>query len=150
MNQKLSNTFSGLLFAALILGSGFIHGQLKSELTVFVLLFVLVILGSLVGKPPLKSSIPFYFFLGTLLFIHIFFLTNFIVSTIFPMDGLVIDTNGEKQRVMQMNWVWGFIAGLVLSPLTVFLYHKKIKQNKVLEILLTTLFIILTVIINLK
>lgn len=150
MNYKLSDILIRLLFAGLIIGTGFMQTKLKNEPQIYMLLFGLLTLGSLFAKQPFKTSIPFYILLGTMLYINIFILTNQIVNIISPDDGWVVDTNGERHRVMQMNWIWGVLAGLVLSPLTIILYHKKIRRNKVLEISLTTIFIILTTIIYIK
>ncbi len=85
-----------------------------------------------------------------MLFINIFILTNQIVNIINPDDGMVKDNIGERNSVMQMNWVWSILAGLVLSPLIIVQYHKKIKRNKILEISLTTIFLILTAIVYIK
>jgi hypothetical protein len=150
MSYKPTDILIGLLFAGLLLGTGFMQTDLKNEPQIFMLLFGLLTLGSLFAKQPFKTSIPFYILLGTMLYINIFILTNFIIDTISPGDGWVVDTTGVRHRVMQMNWIWGVLTGLVLSPLTIVLYHKKIKRNRVLEISLTTIFIILTAIIYIK
>jgi hypothetical protein len=150
MNYKLSDTLIGLLFAGLIIGTGFMQTQLKNEAQICMLLFGALTLGSLVAKKPFKTSIPFYILLGTMLYINIFILTNYTVNRISPDDGWFVDNDGERHRVMQMNWIWGVLTGLVLSPLTIVLYHKKIKRNKLLEISLTSIFIILTAIIYTK
>lgn len=85
-----------------------------------------------------------------MLYINIFILTNLVVNATSPDDGWVLDSNGTRRRVMQMNWIWAVLAGLVLSPLTIILYHKKTQRNKALEILFTTVFIILSAIIYIK
>jgi hypothetical protein len=114
------------------------------------LLFGFLILGSLFAKQPFKISIPFYILLGLMLYINIFILTTLIVNKINPDDGWFIESNGERHRVMQMNWVWGVLLGVIFSPLTTILYHKKIQRNKVLEVSLTTIFIVVTAIIYIK
>jgi len=123
---------------------------LKQEPQVYMLLFGLLTLGSLFAKQPFKTSIPFYILLGTMLFINIFILTGLIMDILSPDDGRFVDTNGEKHHVMQLDWVWGVLAALVLAPLTLMLYHKKIQRNKALEISLTTIFIIVTAIIYIR
>ncbi len=150
MRYKISDILIGLIFAGLIIGTGLMQPDLKSKPQVYMLLFGLLTLGSLFSKQPFQTSIPFYILLGIMLYINFFMLTNFIVDTISPDDGWVVDNNGERHRVMQMNWIWGVLAGLVLSPLTIFLYHKKKQRNKVLEISFTIIFIILTAIIYFK
>ena len=150
MNYKLSDLFVGLIFAGLIFGTGFMQTQLKNEPQINMLLFGFLILGSLFAKQPSKISIPFYILLGLMFYINIFIMTNLIVNKINPDDGWFDDSNGERHRVMQMNWVWGVLLGFIFSPLTIVLYHKKIHRNKVLEILLTTIFIVVTAIIYIK
>jgi hypothetical protein len=150
MSYKISDILIGLIFAGLLIGTGFMQADLKNKSQIFMLLFGLLTLGSLFAKQLFKTSIPFYIFLGTILYINIYILTNFIIDTISPGDGWVVDNIGERRRVMQMNWIWGVLAGLVLSPLAIILYHKKIKRNRVLEISLRTIFIILTAIIYIK
>lgn len=150
MNNKLSDILIGLLFAGLIVGTGFMQTQLKNQPQIYMLLFGLLTLGSLLAKQTFNTSVPFYILLGTMLYINIFILTNRIVTIISPNDVWGADTNGERHRVMPMNWVWGVLTGLVLSPLAIMLYHKKVKRNKRLEISLTTIFIVLTAIIYIK
>lgn len=147
MSYKLSDILTGLLFAGLIIGTGFMQANLKNGPQVFMLLLGLFTLGSLFAKQPFKTPIPFYILFGVMLYINIFILTNLIVNTLIPDDGWVVDNNGERYRVMSMNWMWGVLAGLVISPVAIFLYHRKIQRNKVLEISLTAIFIISTSII---
>lgn len=148
MNIKLSEILIGLFFAGLIIGTGFMQTQLKNESQIYMMLFGILTLVSLLAEKSLKTPIPFYIFFGILIFTNIFIVTNLIVNLINPYDGWSVNTNGERVRVMQMNWIWGVLVGLVLSPLTIFLYNKK--RNKMLEISFTTIFIILTVIIYIK
>ena len=150
MSYKLSDILIGLMFAGLIIGTSYIQTELKNTPQVFMLLFGLFTLGSFFAKQPFKTSIPFYFLLGKLIYINIFQLTNLIVNSINPEDGWIVDNNGERYRVMQTNWIWGILAGFILSPLTIVLYHKTITRNKVLEFSLTTIYIILTTIIYIK
>lgn len=147
MSYKLSVILTGLLFAGLVIGTGFMQAGLKALPQVFMLLFGLFTLGSLFAKQPYKTPIPFYILMGVMLYINIFILTSLIINTIMPDDGWIVDSNGERHRVMPMNWMWGVLVGLVISPVAIFLYHRKMKRNKVLEISLTTIFIILTAII---
>ncbi len=150
MNYKFSDILIGLLFAGLIIGTGFMQAGLKNEPQVLMFLFGLLTLKSLFAKHSFKTSVPFYILLGSMLYINIFILTNLIVGTINPDDGWFVDNNGVRYRVMSMNWIWGVVAGIVLSPLTIILYHKKVKRNKILEISITIIFIVLTAIIYIK
>lgn len=150
MDNKLSDILTGLLFAGLTIGTAYMQTQLKSTPQIYMLLFGLLTLVSLIAKPPFKTSIPFYILLGTMLFVNFLILTNFIINTISPDDGWVVDNKGERRRVMQMNWIWGVLLGLILAPLSIVLYHRRMRRNKVLEISLTTAFIIFTAIIYIK
>jgi hypothetical protein len=150
MGIKLNDILIGFIFVGLTIGTGFVQTQLKNEPQIYMLLFGLLTLGSLFATHPFKTSISFYILLGMMLFINIFILTNQIVNIINPDDGMVKDNIGERNSVMQMNWVWSILAGLVLSPLIIVQYHKKIKRNKILEISLTTIFLILTAIVYIK
>ncbi len=150
MSYKISDILIGLIFAGLIIGTGFMQTGLKSGPQIVMLLFGLLTLGSLLAKQPFNTSIPFYILLGTMMFVNIFIMTGLITDVLSPDDVRPVDTKVERHYVMQMNWIWGVLATLVLSPLTLLLYHKKIQRNKVLEISLTTIFIILTAIIYIK
>jgi hypothetical protein len=150
MNLKLSDTLIGILFVGLIIGTGFMLTQLKSEPQIYMLLFGLLTLGTLLAKQTFKTSIPFYILLGVMLYVNIFILSSLTINIISPDNGWVVDTNGERHKVMQTNWIWGVLAGLIISPLAILLYYKKVKRNKILEISLTTIFIILTAIVYIK
>jgi len=150
MNLKLSDILIGILFVGLIIGTGFMLTQLKREPQIYMLLFGLLTLGTLLAKQTFITSIPFYILLGVMLYVNIFILTSLTVNIISPDNDWVVDTNGERHKVMQMNWIWGVLTGLSLSLLTILLYHKKVKRNKILEISLTTIFIILTAIVYIK
>ncbi len=151
MNFKLSDILIALIFAGLIIGT-FLQTQIKNEALINMLLFGLLTLKLLFAKHSFKTSIPFYILLGTMVYINIFELTNIIIFKISPekSNSGFIDINGERHATMQMNWLWGVFSGLILSPLTIVLYHKKIQRNKILEISLTTIFIVLTAIIYIK
>ncbi|HTO16755.1 MAG TPA: hypothetical protein VLZ83_13380 [Edaphocola sp.] len=150
MHYKLSDLLIGLLFIGLIIGTGFMQTQLKSDIQIYMLLFGLMTLGSLLAQTHIKTSIPFYILLGTMLYVSIFIMTNIILNLLSSNDVLLVDNNGARHLLIQRNAIWGVFAGIMLSPLIVFLYHKKIKRNKVLEISLTTIFIIITAIIYIK
>jgi hypothetical protein len=147
MNIKPADLLTGLFFAGLIIGTGVMQTQLKNGVQVYMLLFGVVTLASLVAKQPFKTSIPFYILLGAMLYVNSFIMTNVLVDILNPDDGQFVDTTtGERHRVMQMNWVWGVLAGFVLTPLALIIYHKS-QRNKVLEISLTAIFILVTAII---
>ena len=150
MNYKLLDILVGLLFVGLLIGTAFTQTELKNESQVYMLLFGLLTFVSFFAKKPFKTSIPFYILLGIMLYTSILIITTQVVNLIRPNDGWFVESNGERHRVMQMNWMWGVLFGFVFSPVIIVLYHKKVQRNKTLEISLTAIFIILTAIIYIK
>jgi len=149
MNLKLPNILIILLFTGLIVGTAFLQTKLRDDPQVYMLLFGLLTLVSLFAKRTFLTSIPFYILLGVMLYMNIFMQTYQISNMINPNDGWIVDSSGERQRVMQLNWVWCILAGLILSPLIVILYHKKAERNKVLEITFIGVFVLVSAIIYL-
>jgi hypothetical protein len=150
MSFKLSDILVGILFIGLIIGSGFIQTDLKKDAHLFTLCFGLMAFISLFSKPPFKSSLPFYMLLGLMIYFNILIFTGPIVNILNPDDGWVVDKSGERHRIMQMNWAWGALIGLIISPLTILFYHKFIRRNKYLEILFTATFVVVTGITYIK
>lgn len=146
MNLKISDAFIGLVFIGLLIGTATLLPSFKSKLHIPILAFGLMTLASLFVRKPFKTSVPFYIFLAAMVYINIFILTNLFVDAINPEVGWIIDEKGERRRVMQMNWVWGVLSGLIISPLTILIYHKFVKRNRYLEISLTIIFIVMTTI----
>ena len=150
MNFKISDVLLGLVFIGLIIGTGSMQSHLKEGPQIFILLFGLIALASLLVKPSFFTSIPFYILLGIMIFINALLLTNFFVNLANPHAGWFTDNHGVKHRAMHMNWVWGVISGIISSILALFFYHKLIKRNRNLEISLITIFIVVTAIIYVK
>ncbi len=71
-------------------------------------------------------------------------LTTHLANVINQDIGWIVDSNGVRQRVMNMTWILGVLSGLILAPLAVFIYHKFIKRQPILEISTTVLFLVLT------
>ena len=147
MNFKFSDILIGLLFIGLVIGTAIVQTHLKNKPQIIMIGFGLLTLASLFARKPFKTSIPFYILLGTMIYINVFIVTNFFLNVISPDDGWVVDNNGERNCVMQMNWIWGVLSGTIISLLTILVYHKFIKRNRLLEISLTTIFITVTIII---
>lgn len=124
--------------------------NLKNKPQVYMLLFGIFTLWTLYTKLPFKTSLLFYVLLGTMLYINIVIIANLLANMINPNDGWHIDSGGTKHRIMQMNWIWGAAIGLILSPLSIIFYHKKVQRNKTLEIILTTIFILTTAFIYIR
>jgi len=144
---NLSTTvWLSILFAGLLAGTGVMQTNLKSQPQIYLMVLGIVVLVSLFTKKFFKIPIPFYILLGIMLYVNIFMVTNFIADLLNPNDGWM-EHQGEKRRVMGMNWVWGIFTGFILSWMMVLFYHKKIQKNKVLEIVFVAVFILTTFII---
>ena len=150
MKYKSIDSFIALLFIGLLICTGYTQFDLKKEPQIYMLLFGILTLVSLFAKPPFRTGLPFFILLGVMCYISIFVLNIEIMNIINPEDGWITDSNGEKQRVMRMNWIWGVFLGLLLSPILVTLYQRRIKRNTSLEIAFTTVFILVTAIIYIK
>ena len=146
MKLKFLDILIGLTFIFLIIGAAIMQTGLKNEPQIEMILFGFITLASLFIKQPNNTSILLYILLAMLIYINTFIVTNFIVNIINPDDGWFVDNTG-RHRVMSLNWIWGVVAGIIISPLMVIIYHKFVKRNRLLEILLTIFFIITTIII---
>lgn len=141
MKYKLSDILIGLLFTEFLGILFYMYPHFSNKQQFFLLVFEFLTLFSLLLKKPFKIRLLFYILLGIMLYINILVLTTEIVNLINPDDGWTADGH----RVMQMNWVWGVLPGLVLPAYAIFIYHKKIQRNNILEIIFTILFILLTI-----
>jgi len=150
MNFKFSDIVIGIIFAGLIIGTALLQNDLKNEPQITMFIFGIMTIASFFAKVPFKTSVPFYILLGTMIYINVFILTNLFVNIISPDDGWVVDSTGQKHRVMQMNWIWGVLSGIVFASISILIYHKLIKRNRILEISLTTIFVIVTIVIFVK
>lgn len=150
MGHRLLDVFVGIIFAGSLVGMGFMQTRLKDGPQLLLLAFGLLTVVSFYAKPPFRSSVPFYILLGAMLYTSIFLLVHLITNSIAPDTAWIIDAHGERRRVMGMNWIWGVLAGLILSPLMLILYHRKVRRNRILEISLTVVFILSTGIIYFK
>jgi len=142
MNKITSTLTTGFFFAGLLIGTSIQQINLKPEPLLLMILFGMLALVSQVIKHKLKTSIPFYSLLGLMAFISIYLLSNLIIE-----NFVLTNINEDSHPLMQSYWMWGVITGIILAPLTVFLYFKKAARNVVLEISLTSFFIAITTLI---
>lgn len=101
---------------------------------------------SFVFRKKLISTILFSTILGVMLYVNLFLLTNFIVDTFNP-DKELGDLDEVRHRGMDMNWIWGVQAGIILSPLILFFYHTSKLRSRMIETVVTVLFVITTIVI---
>lgn len=92
------------------------------------------------------GEVLFSILLGTMLYINYFILTNWILDIANPDKGWV-EVDGIPRRVMDTSWILGVIIGPILAPLTIFLYRKNVKRNKIIEMGFTTLFVLITTVV---
>lgn len=142
-NKKISISTITLeiFFIILLIFAVLFQPLLKHKVQLEFLIAGITILISLFSKPPLKTSIPFYIFLGYLVYITCFTAIPFFANIINPEERWM-ERNGERYRTMQMNWIWGVLAGLIVAPVSVYFYSKKRAKNKILEVGLTACYII--------
>ena len=144
MTFKLSDIVIGLLFVGLVIGTAMMQGHLKSGPQLLMLVFALIVLASLLAGKHFKTPVLFYLFIGAMVFTNVFMLTTHLANVINPDIGWIVDSNGVRQRVMNMTWIWGVLSGLILAPLAILAYHKFIKRQPILEISTVVLFLVLT------
>ena len=147
MNQKFKPILVGLLFAVVITVNISFQINLKNNIQLLIIIISLSILISQLTKQSAKISILFYILLGTMFFSNIFMISDYLIAFINPNDGWRIYNSGEKYRVMQINWIWATIIGIILSPYGLFQYYKKMPKYRILEILLTIVVILSTIIL---
>ena len=75
-------------------------------------------------------------------------LTNYVVNKLQADNAWITDNNGQKHRIMQ--WLWGALSGIIISPLLAFFYHNKIKSNKIIERAYIIMFISASILIYVK
>jgi hypothetical protein len=141
MKLKLYDILVALVFALLLIETCINLNGIKSGPQLILLLFGGVTLTAIIIKQNVLSRTLFYIILGLIFYINYFELINWIMGFIDPNRGWALDNNEVRLgKVMDMTWIWGLLLGLILSPLTVLLYHKVIHKNRTVEILVTIAF----------
>lgn len=146
MKEFITILFSVLLFIFLVLGTFTLQAHLKFSIQILTFSYAVITLGTLFIRRTKLTSILFYVLLGYVTFINIFILTTIILDVINPNDGTVF-IDGKVRRVMHTNWITGFVLALVISPILVWQYHKKIKRDKITEIVFNILYIIIAALV---
>lgn len=146
MKVKKTDIITCLVFAIFLVETGFIIDSLKEGAQLFTILFGGLTFTTLIIKRNTLSTILFYILLGTILLINYGLLTNLIIGVIDPNRGTVM-VDGVKRHVMDMTWILGILLGLVFAPITITIYHKKLRSDRVIEIVFTAVFIIVTALI---
>ena len=83
-----------------------------------------------------------------MLYINFSLLVNLIIELFNPNSGWE-QSDGESRRVMETNWIWGEIAAFILSPLALLAYHKTKMGHSVIEIGVTVLLVVVTLVVYL-
>ena len=147
MPFKFSDLVIALLFLGLVIGTAMMQGHLKNGPQLLMLVFGLVTVASLIARKHFKTPVFFYLFLGAMVFLNVFMLTTHLANVLNPESGWIIDSNGVRQRVMNMTWIWGVLSGLILTPLAILAYHRFVQRKPILEISLTVVFLVVTTIV---
>ena len=145
-NNRFTNISTELLFIFMNFGTGFMLSNLKTDVLVIMLVLGFLALSSILVKS-FTTSIIFYLFLAMMIFINIIFIKNVVIDNPNSFDIWSIYTDTEKISDIPNNIVWGVLIGLVLSPILVFFYHKKIHRNQYLEVAFTVIFIVVTILL---
>src|SRR4051812_26442471 len=112
-----------LMFLAFIPGTVFMFDGLKDGPQVFLLVLGALTLITFLVKARDYAVILFYLLFGIMCYINYFLLTYWIINTLNPDAGWVT-FEGERYRVMTMDWVWAILAGLVLASVTMYAYSR--------------------------
>ena len=145
-NNRFTNISTELLFIFMNFGTGFMLSNLKTDVLVIMLVLGFLALSSILVKS-FTTSIIFYLFLAMMIFINVIFIKNVVIDNPNTFDIWSIYTDTEKISDIPNNIVWGVLIGLVLSPILVFFYHKKIHRNQYLEVAFTVIFIVVTILL---
>ena len=145
-NNRFTNISTELLFIFMNFGTGFMLSNLKTDVLVIMLVLGFLALSSILVKS-FTTSIIFYLFLAMMIFINVIFIKNVVIDNPNTFDIWSIYTDTEKISDIPNNIVWGVLIGLVLSPVLVFFYHKKIHRNQYLEVAFTVIFIVVTLLL---
>ncbi len=146
MTKRYVNVIIGIVFAGLLIGTAVLQTHLKNKPQIFMLVLGVLTFSSFVFRKKLIATILFSIILGIMLYVNLFLLTNFIVDTVNP-DKEWGDLDEVRHRGMDMNWIWGVQAGIILSPLILFFYHISKLRSRMIETVVTALFVITTMVI---
>lgn len=146
MNVKLLNILIIILFTILLVGTAIAQLQIKFIPQICLLFFdLLILLIFIIGQGNI-STIVFYIFIGLRLFINFCMLTYWIIHIINPNGGISISENGETHLNMDLATpFFSGLAALLFTPLVIYLYHKKIKRNRKIEMTAIVVFIVSTI-----
>jgi len=139
---------SSIVFTILLIGMGIMQTELKENPQKIMIGFATFVLLLKIFKVENLATIFFYILLTVLFYNTLFMIIGYIVHQLNPNAGWV-NIDGERQRVMNWNWIWGVLGGLIFSPILVYKYHKSIKRNKILEMIFVGIFIIVSILIYL-
>lgn len=129
-----------VIFTLLLIGMGTSQTHMKKNPQIILMGLGGILLLLKVAKENKVSSVLFYILLGVLCYDLIFMLTNHVAYTLNPDAGWT-EVDGKRYRVMNYTWVWGVIAGLILSPILLIIYRKSVQRNQLLEGIFVALFL---------
>jgi hypothetical protein len=146
MKIDISKATLGIVFAGLVIASASVQVDLKEKPQIFMLAFSSVTLVSFFIRPTILCTLLFYILLSFLFYIAYFLLLTFLID-LFSTTPKWEVYNGIRRPIKNMNWVWGAIAALFLSPISVVIHHKQKMRIRAFEIATTSFFIAMTAVI---
>lgn len=139
---KKIDFITGMIFTLLSIGTAISAAQLKTLPQIFLLILSFITLISFFSKNQALPTSLFYTLVLIMLYSNFFMLAAWLVDSIYPERGWV-EVDGKKRKVMDMSWVWCVLCGLFFSPISLFVYHKVKMRNRAVEIIVTTIFVVL-------
>lgn len=149
MENNKSNLAAVFLLLLLLVVSGVMQTKLKSLPQIFMIIFGVITLLFSLSKFEKIFSVLFYFLVGVLLSFGIFYVTVWILNCVFP-ESNIVEMEGEKRYVMNMLWLWGIPVSLIFTPLILFKFYQLKREDKKMEMIFLTLFLIMTILIFFK
>lgn len=144
--KRCLNVIIGIVFAGLLTGTAILQTHLKDKPQIFMLVLGILTFSSFVFRQNRIATILFSIILGVMLYVNLFLVTNFIVD-ILNTDKDLGELSEMRHRGMDMNWIWGVMVGIILSPLILIFYHINKLSNRMIETVTTVLFLTTTIVI---
>ncbi len=148
MKTKITIKDSIISLILLSLSAVLVYSQTHLKAAPQIILFVfggLTVI--LLFKFPKAGTVFFYTLLGIAFIALTFLLMDIILDLINPNRNIFVDMQGESHPVMDFSIFLAVPVGLSILPLFLWLYHKKLRLNKILEMYIAALFTIASILV---
>lgn len=125
--------FTAVLFILLIVTAA-LFGPFKENVQLVLLFVGIMAFTSLFARAQYKTSIPFYLLLLILFYIAYSYWVTLLADILIPKP--------EHPYHVSSGWIWGLLSALLLTPVSLRLYHRINRRNIMLEAALAASFII--------